>query len=89
VSGKKSEHSCVTAEQLLKKTSNLYEAIVAISKEARRVNLISQTWGGEEKPVTRALINFAEGKVEYIVEGEVATPQISKTAKKKRGKKGK
>ncbi len=88
MSSKKSEHSCVTTDQLLKRTSNLYEAIVAISKEARRVNLISKTWGGEEKPVTRALINFAEGKVEYIVEGKREKPEVSKTPKK-RGKKGK
>lgn len=89
MSGDKQQTSRVTTEQLLKRTNNLYEAIVAISKEARRVNLISQTWGEEEKPVTKALINFAEGKVDYVLESNHDPSPADKQPGKKRGGKGK
>lgn len=89
MSADKQGTSRLTTEQLLKRTDNLYEAIVAISKEARRVNLISQTGGKEEKPVTKALINFAEGKVGYVLESTHDPSPVAKQSAKRRGGKGK
>lgn len=86
MSNSKAEHSLITIEQLLKRTSNLYEAVLAMSKEARRVNLFSQAWGQEEKPVTRALINFAGGKVEYFIEGKDGSLDVTRPPAKKRSR---
>lgn len=61
-----------SVEDLWRLTPNKYEAIVAISLEARRL----EQWAKEnnikleEKPVILAMRNFVEGKVKYTIEEE-------------------
>ena len=61
----------VSKEEILDHTTNEYEAIVAIAKEARRLNAVPGVFlEKDERAIPRAFENFVGGKVEYIVEGE-------------------
>jgi DNA-directed RNA polymerase subunit K/omega len=61
----------VKKEEILKRARSAYEAVVALAKEARRLNAAPGVYlKGGEKPIPRAVKNFMEGKVEYQVEGE-------------------
>ncbi len=63
------EKPVIDREQLLKRASSLYEAVVAISKEARRLNAVPGVFLEDgEKAVPKAVENFVEGKVEYEIE---------------------
>ena len=58
-------------EDILDHTANEYEAIVAIAKEARRLNAVPGVFlEKDERAIPRAFENFVGGKVEYVVEGE-------------------
>jgi hypothetical protein len=60
----------VRKEEILGRTSNEYEAIVAIAKEARRLNCAPGLFLDEgESAIPKAVENFVIGKVEYTVEG--------------------
>jgi DNA-directed RNA polymerase subunit K/omega len=61
----------VRKEEILDRTSNEYEAIVAIAKEARRLNCAPGIYLDKgESAIPKAVENFIDGKVEYTVEGE-------------------
>lgn len=61
-----------SVEDLWKLTPNKYEAIVAISLEARRLEQWAKEHGVklEDKATILAIKNFAEGKVKYTIEEE-------------------
>ncbi len=72
----KDEQPVIDREQLLKRASSLYEAVVAMSKEARRLNAVPGVYlGDDEKPIPRAVENFVEGRVEYEVEEPKPKPK--------------
>lgn len=57
-----------TVQELLKKTKNRYELVIATSKRARQIaeGAEVKTTVKEESPVTLAANEIAEGKVEII-----------------------
>lgn len=58
----------VRKEEILDQTSNEYEAIVAIAKEARRLNSVPGVFLDKgERAIPKAVENFVGGKVEYTV----------------------
>lgn len=60
----------VRKEEILERAQSAYEAVVAIAKEARRLNAVPGVYlKDEERPLPRAVKNFVDGKVEYEVEG--------------------
>ena len=78
------EQPVIDREQLLKQASSLYEAVVAISKEARRLNAVPGVFLSEgEKPVPKAVENFVEGRVEYEVEGVQPKPKSKQKRRRK------
>lgn len=57
-------------EEILERAQSAYEAVVAIAKEARRLNAAPGIYlKGDEKPLPRAVQNFVNGKVDYEVDG--------------------
>lgn len=76
-------------EDILDHTTNEYEAIVAIAKEARRLNAVPGVHlEKDERAIPRAFENFVGGKVEYVVESEECeTCAPSGEPKKKAAKK--
>lgn len=61
----------VRKEEILDQTTNEYEAIVAIAKEARRLNAVPGVFlEKDERAIPKAVENFVGGKVEYVVEGD-------------------
>lgn len=58
-------------DTILHGAENAYEAVVAIAKEARRLNAAPGIYlKRDEKPLPRAVRNFVGGKVDYEVEGD-------------------
>jgi DNA-directed RNA polymerase subunit K/omega len=58
-------------EEILERAQSAYEAVVAIAKEARRLNAAPGIYlKGEEKPLPRAVRNFVDGKVGYEIDGD-------------------
>lgn len=59
-----------TVTELLKKSKNRYELVIATAKRARQISLGDKplTKVKEESPVTLAANEIAEGKVEIIKE---------------------
>jgi DNA-directed RNA polymerase subunit K/omega len=56
-------------EEILERAQSAYEAVVAIAKEARRLNAAPGIYlKGEEKPLPRAVRNFVDGKVGYEID---------------------
>ncbi len=77
----------VRKEEALGQMSNEYEAIIAMAKEARRLNAAPGVFLEKgEKVIPRAVENFVGGKVEYVIEGEecedCAGENTGKTARK-------
>ena len=73
----------VSKEDIMARAPSAYEAVVAIAKEARRLNAAPGVYLDQgEKPIPKAVENFVDGRVEYEIEGD-AKP------KKKGGKRGK
>ena len=65
------DSSEVKKEEILDRTTNEYEAIVAIAKEARRLNAVPGVFlEKDERAIPKAVENFVGGRVEYIVEGD-------------------
>jgi DNA-directed RNA polymerase subunit K/omega len=67
--GKAESEPGVSKEEILKRAPSAYEAVVAMAKEARRLNAAPEVFlrdGGRALP--RAVRNFVGGKVEYSVE---------------------
>ena len=61
----------VNKEEILDRAPSAYEAVVAIAKEARRLNAAPEVYLTEgEKAIPQAVKNFVEGRVEYEIEGD-------------------
>ena len=73
-------------EEILERAQSAYEAVVAIAKEARRLNAAPGIYlEGEEKPLPRAVRNFVDGRVGYEIEGNGAGGKRSPGRGKKQG----
>jgi len=66
----KNRKTLITREDVLKRSVSEYEALVAIAKEARRLNAVPGIHLKEgELAIPKAVEHFVDGKVEYEVEG--------------------
>jgi DNA-directed RNA polymerase subunit K/omega len=75
----------VKKEEILDRAKSAYEAVVAIAKEARRLNAAPGVYlNSEDKPIPRAVRNFVEGRVEYEIEDEAGRDGVSRRKGKKR-----
>jgi DNA-directed RNA polymerase subunit K/omega len=82
--GDKKDKPAVSKEDIMERSASEFEAVVAIAKEARRLNAVPGVYlDQDEKPIPRAVKNFVDGKVEYEIEGG------AKMKKEKKGKKAK
>ena len=82
--GDEDDKPAVSKEDIMARAPSAYEAVVAIAKEARRLNAAPGVYlDKDEKALPRAVKNFVDGKVEYEIEGEAT----DKPKGKKRGKK--
>lgn len=64
------DSAAVRKEEILNQTTSEYEAIVAIAKEARRLNAVPGVFlEKDESAIPKAVENFVGGSVEYVVEG--------------------
>ena len=76
----------IRKEEILDQTSNEYEAIVAIAKEARRLNSVPGVFlEKDERAIPRAFENFVGGKVEYVVDGETCRERAPESGRKRAG----
>jgi len=86
----KNRKTLVTREDVLKRSPSEYEALVAIAKEARRLNAVPGLHLKDgEQAIPEAVKHFVEGKVRYEVNGEPAgerAPAKKPAAKKPRKK---
>jgi DNA-directed RNA polymerase subunit K/omega len=72
--GKEEGDLIVKKEEILERAHSAYEAVVAIAKEARRLNAAPGVYLNQgEKPIPKAVRNFVDGRVEYEVEGNATT----------------
>jgi len=70
----KNRKTLVTREDVLGRSTSEYEALIAIAKEARRLNAVPGVHlKGDEKAIPKAVANFVAGKVDYEVEGVPAS----------------
>ena len=68
------DEQTIKKEEILERAQSAYEAVVAIAKEARRLNAAPGIYlKGEEKPLPRAVMNFVDGKVDYEIDGDKPT----------------
>jgi hypothetical protein len=66
----KNRKTLITREDVLKRSVSEYEALVAIAKEARRLNAVPGMHLKEgEQAIPKAVEHFVDGRVEYEVEG--------------------
>jgi DNA-directed RNA polymerase subunit K/omega len=78
------DETSIKREDVLDRAKSAYEAVVAIAKEARRLNAVPGVYlKGGEKPIPRAVRNFMDGRVEYEVD-ESATDGRQPTRKGKK-----
>ena len=74
----------LSKEDILERAPSAYEAVVAIAKEARRLNAVPGVFLEKgEKAVPKAVKNFVEGKVEYLVENSEDPGTKSRKRRKK------
>ena len=89
----KNRKTLITREDVLKRSVSEYEALVAIAKEARRLNAVpGMHLKDGEMAIPKAVEHFVDGKVEYEVEGAPpgqAASQEKPKAKAKARKAGK
>jgi hypothetical protein len=73
----------VRKEEILDRTTSEYEAIVAIAKEARRLNAVPGVYlEKDETAIPKAVENFVGGRVDYVVDGVEGRKQAKKAKKK-------
>ena len=85
-SGGQGNRPAISKEDIMTRAPSAYEAVVAIAKEARRLNAAPGVYLDEgEKPIPKAVANFVDGRVEYEIEEDASTGK----RKGKRGKKKK
>jgi DNA-directed RNA polymerase subunit K/omega len=83
--GDREDTGDVSKEEILDRTTNEYEAIVAIAKEARRLNAVPGVFlEKDERAIPRAYENFVGGKVDYVVEGEECEACAPESGRKKK-----
>lgn len=84
--GKDKQKPPISREDVLTQSPSAYEAIVAIAKEARRLNAAPGVFLQDgEKAIPKAVENFVDGKVEYEVEGgESPAKKRSRKSRKKK-----
>ena len=81
--GKDKEKPPISREDVLTQAPSAYEAIVAIAKEARRLNAAPEVFLQDgEKAIPKAVENFVDGKVDYEIEG--GEPPAKKRGRKSR-----
>jgi DNA-directed RNA polymerase subunit K/omega len=81
--GDKKDKPAVRKEDIMERSASEFEAVVAIAKEARRLNAVPGVYLDQnEKPIPRAVKNFVDGKVEYEVEGGAKDKRAKKSGKK-------
>jgi DNA-directed RNA polymerase subunit K/omega len=81
--GAKEDPPALRKEDIMKRAPSAYEAVVAIAKEARRLNAVPGVYlEQDEKPIPRAVKNFVDGKVEYEIEGGAGDRKSSKKGRK-------
>lgn len=74
----KHRKTLVTREDVLTRSTSEYEALVAIAKEARRLNAVPGLHlKGEEKAIPKAVENFVSGRVDYEVDGVPASELLA------------
>lgn len=70
----KNRKTLVTREDVLRRSTSEYEALIAIAKEARRLNAVPGVHlKGDEKAIPKAVENFVSGRVDYEVDGVPAS----------------
>jgi DNA-directed RNA polymerase subunit K/omega len=63
------ERPVVDKKEILDRAQSEYEAVVAIAKEARRLNAAPGVYLDDgEKAIPKAVKNFVDGKVDYEIE---------------------
>jgi len=76
----KNRKTLVTREDVHTRSTSEYEALIAIAKEARRLNAVPGLHlKGEEKAIPKAVENFLTGRVEYEVDGVLASELAAET----------
>ena len=81
--GDKKDAPAVNKEDIMERSASEFEAVVAIAKEARRLNAVPGVYlDQDEKPIPRAVKNFVDGKVEYEIEGGAKVKKEKKRAGK-------
>ena len=80
------ERPVVDKKDILDRARSEYEAVVAIAKEARRLNAAPGVYLEDgEKAIPKAVKNFVDGKVEYEVEeDETGRKKPRKRSRKKK-----
>lgn len=80
---KKDDKPAVSKENILKRSGSEFEAVVAIAKEARRLNAVPGVYlDQDEKAIPRAVKNFVDGRVEYEIEGGAKEKKKKKRTRK-------
>lgn len=75
----------LSKEDIMARAPSAYEAVVAIAKEARRLNAAPGVYLDQgEKPIPKAVENFVDGKVEYEIEEDARAKQKDSKRGKKR-----
>jgi len=81
--GAKTDKPAVNKEDIMERSASEFEAVVAIAKEARRLNAVPGVYlDQEEKAIPRAVKNFVDGRVEYEIEGGAREKKKRKRARK-------
>ena len=81
----KNRKTLVTREDVLRRSASEYEALIAIAKEARRLNAVPGVHlKGDEKAIPKAVENFVSGRVDYEVDGVPASELAAIACKPKR-----
>jgi DNA-directed RNA polymerase subunit K/omega len=81
---KEEDKPAVSKEDVLVRSQSAYEAVVAIAKEARRLNAAGGVYlEQDEKPIPKAVQNFVDGKVEYEIEEDASTGKKGSKRRKK------
>ena len=81
--GARTDKPAVSKEDIMGRSASEFEAVVAIAKEARRLNAVPGVYLDQnEKAIPRAVKNFVDGRVEYEIEGGAKGKKKRKRARK-------
>lgn len=83
--GGQEDKPAVSKEDIMARAPSAYEAVVAIAKEARRLNAVPGVYLDQgEKPIPKAVENFVDGKVEYEIEDDSPVDKRGRKRSKKK-----